>query len=84
MTVQLEMLAQSVNSVTIVQHEVLTLVLNGLHLVQENHLLAVTLAQEETLLVQVQIQDHLVESGLQKDQLVMTVLLAESGLQSVQ
>jgi hypothetical protein len=30
--------------------------------------------------VQVQIQEHLVESGLQKDQLVTTVLLEENGL----
>jgi hypothetical protein len=48
--------------------------------VQENHSLAVTLAQAETLLVQDQTQDHLAESGLLKDLLVMTVLLEENGL----
>jgi hypothetical protein len=52
--------------------------------VRENLLLAAMLVQAETLLVQVQIQDHLVESGLLKDQLVMTELHVESGLQSVQ
>jgi hypothetical protein len=67
-----------------VQQEVLTLVLNGLHQVQENLLQAVMLVQVETLLVQVQTQEHLVESGLQKDLLVMTELLVESGLQKDQ
>jgi len=72
-----------VNSVTTVQHEVLTLVLNGHHLVQENHLLAATPVPAVTLLVQVQIQEHLAESGLQKDQLVMIVHQDVNGHQSV-
>ena len=64
----------------IVQLEVMTADQSGLQVVQENHSLAAMLVPVETLLVQVQTQDHLVESGLQKDQLVMTELLAESGL----
>jgi hypothetical protein len=74
------MLVQFVNNVMTVQLVATIVVLSGHQVVQENHSLAVTLAQAETLLVQVQIQDHLVESGLQKDQLAMTVLLEESGL----
>jgi hypothetical protein len=74
------MLVQSVNSVTTVQLVATIVVQSGHQVVQENHLLVVTLAQAETLLVQDQIQDHLVESGLLKDQLVMTVLLEENGL----
>jgi hypothetical protein len=73
-----------VNSVTIVQLEVMTADQSGHQVVQENHSLAVMLVPVETLLVQVQTQDHLVESGLLKDQLVMTELHVESGLQSVQ
>jgi hypothetical protein len=82
-TVLLETLVQSVNSVTIVQLEAMTADQSGLQVVQENHSLAEMLVPVETLLVQVQIQDHLVESGLQKDQLVMTEHLVESGLQNV-
>jgi hypothetical protein len=74
------MLVQSVNSVTTVQLVATIVVLSGHQVVQENHLLAVTLVQAETLLVQDQTQDHLVESGLLKDLLVMTVLLKENGL----
>jgi hypothetical protein len=48
--------------------------------VRENLLLAVMLVQAVTLLVQVQIQDHLVESGLLRDLLVTTELLEENGL----
>jgi hypothetical protein len=66
-----------------VQQEVLTLVLNGLHQVQENHSQVVMLVQAETLLVQVQIQDHLAESGLLRDQLVMIVLQDANGHQNV-
>jgi hypothetical protein len=66
-----------------VQHEVLTLVLNGLHPVQENLLLAVMLVPAVTLLVQVQIQEHLAESGLLKDQLVMIVRQDVNGHQNV-
>jgi hypothetical protein len=58
----------------------MTVVLSGHQVVRENHLLAVMLVPVETLLVQDQIQDHLVESGLLKDLLVMTEHLAESGL----
>ena len=71
------------NSVTIVQLEVMTADQSGHQVVQENHSLAVMLVPVETLLVQDQIQDHLVESGLQKDQLVMTEHLVESGQQNV-
>jgi len=53
---------------------------NGHQAVQENHLLAVMLVQAETLLVQDQTQDQLVESGLPRDLLVMIVLLEENGL----
>jgi hypothetical protein len=74
------MLVQSVNSVTTVQFVATIVVLSGHQVVQENHSLAVTLAQAETLLVQDQTQDHLVESGLLRDQLAMTVLLEENGL----
>jgi hypothetical protein len=74
------MLVQSVNSVMTVQLVATIVVQSGHQVVQENHLLAVMLVQAETLLVQVQIQDHLVESGLLKDLLVTTVLLEESGL----
>jgi len=63
-----------------VQLEVMIADLNGHQEVRENLLLAVMLVQAATLLVQVQIQDHLVESGLQKDQLVMSELLVVSGL----
>jgi hypothetical protein len=73
------MLVQCVNSVMTVQLEATIVVLSGHQVVQENHLLAAMLAQAETLLVQDQTQDQLVESGLQKDQLVMTVLLEENG-----
>jgi len=58
-------------------------VLNGHHLVQENHLLAATPVPAVTLLVQVQIQEHLAESGLLRDQLVMIVHQDVSGPQSV-
>jgi hypothetical protein len=63
-----------------VQLEVMIADLNGHQEVRENLLLAVMLVQAVTLLAQVQIQDHLVESGLQKDQLVMSELLVVSGL----
>jgi hypothetical protein len=63
-----------------VQLEVMIADLNGPQEVRENLLLAVMLVQAETLLVQVQIQDHLAESGLQKDQLVTSELLEENGL----
>lgn len=76
------MLVQSVNSVTIVQLEAMTVVLSGHQVVRENHLLAVMLVPVETLLVQDQIQEHLVESGLLKDLNVMTELLEESGHQN--
>jgi hypothetical protein len=69
-----------VSSVTTVQLVATIVVLSGHQVVLENHLLAVMLAQAETLLVQDQTQDHLVESGLLKDLLVMTVLLEENGL----
>ena len=68
------------NSVTTVQLVATIVVQSGHQVVQENHSLAVTLAQAETLLVQDQTQEHLVESGLLRDLLVMTVLLEESGL----
>jgi hypothetical protein len=58
----------------------MTVVLSGHQVVRENHLLAVMLVPVETLLVQDQIQDHLVESGLLRDLLVMSVLLEENGL----
>jgi hypothetical protein len=58
----------------------MTVVLSGHQVVQENHLLAVMLVPVEMLLVQDQIQEHHVESGLLKDHSVMTELLAESGL----
>jgi hypothetical protein len=74
------MLVQSVNSVTTVQLVATIVVQSGHQVVQENHSLAVMLAQAETLLVQDQTQDHLVESGLLRDLLAMTVLLEESGL----
>ncbi len=74
------MLVQFVNNVMTVQLVATIVVLSGHQVVQENHLLAVMLAQAETLLVQDQTQDHLVESGLLRDQLVMTVLLEENGL----
>jgi hypothetical protein len=74
------MLVQSVNSVTTVQLVATIVVQSGHQVVQENHLLAAMLAQAETLLVQDQTQDHLVESGLLKDLLVMIVLLEENGL----
>jgi hypothetical protein len=67
-----------------VQLEVMIADQSGPQEVRENLLLAVMLAQAATLLAQVQIQDHLVESGLQKDQLVMSELLVVSGQQSVQ
>jgi hypothetical protein len=76
------MLAQSVNSVMTVQLVATIVVQSGHQVVQENHSLAVMPVPVETLLVQDQIQDQLVESGLQKDQLVMTVLLEESGHQN--
>jgi hypothetical protein len=63
-----------------VQLEVMIADQSGPQEVRENLLLAVMLAQAATLLAQVQIQDHLVESGLQKDQLVMSELLVVSGL----
>jgi hypothetical protein len=66
-----------------VQQEVLTLVLNGLHQDLENHSQVVMLVQAETLLVQVQIQDHHAESGLLRDQLVMIVPQDVNGLQNV-
>jgi hypothetical protein len=74
------MLVQSVNSVMTVQLVATIVVLSGHQVVQENHLLAAMLAQAETLLVQDQTQELLVESGLLKDLLVMTVLLEENGL----
>jgi hypothetical protein len=67
-----------------VQQEVLTLVLNGLHQDLENHSQVVMLVQAVTLHVQVQIQEHLAESGLLKDQLVMIVRQDANGHQSVQ
>jgi len=63
-----------------VQLEVMIADLSGHQEVRENLLLAVMLVQAATLLAQVQIQDHLVESGLQKDQLVTSELLEENGL----
>jgi superfamily II DNA/RNA helicase len=54
--------------------------LSGHQEVRENLLLAVMLVPAVTLLVQVQIQDHLVESGLLKDLLVTTEVLEENGL----
>jgi hypothetical protein len=63
-----------------VQLEVMIADLNGRQEVRENLLLAVMLVQAVTLHVQVQIQDHHVESGLLKDQLVMIELLEENGL----
>jgi hypothetical protein len=66
-----------------VQQEVLTLVLNGLHQDLENHSQVAMLVQAETLHVQVPIQDHLAESGLLKDQLVMIVLQDANGHQNV-
>jgi hypothetical protein len=83
MTDRLETHVLSVNSVMTVQQEVLTLVLNGLHQVQENHSQVAMLVPAVTLLVQVQIQEHLVESGLLKDQLVMIVHQDVNGHQSV-
>jgi hypothetical protein len=74
------MLVQSVNNVTTVQLVATIVVQSGHQVVQENHSLAVMLVQAETLLVQDQTQDQLVESGLLRDQLVMTVLLEENGL----
>jgi hypothetical protein len=76
------MLVQCVNSVTTVQLVATIVVLSGHRVVQENHLLAVTLVPAETLLVQDQIQDHLVESGLLKDLSVMTVHLVVNGHQN--
>jgi hypothetical protein len=66
-----------------VQHVVLMVDLNGLHQVQENLSQVVMPVQAATLLVQVQIQDHLVESGLLRDQLVMIVHQDVNGHQSV-
>jgi hypothetical protein len=74
------MLVQCVNSVTTVQLVATIVVLSGHQVVQENHLLAVMHVPAETLLVQDQIQEHLVESGLLKDLLVMIVLQEENGL----
>jgi hypothetical protein len=74
------MLVQFVNNVTTVQLVATIVVQSGHQVVQENHLLAVMPAQAETLLVQDQTQELLVESGLLRDQLVMTVLLEENGL----
>jgi hypothetical protein len=62
------------------QLEVMIADQSGHQEVRENLLLAVMLAQAATLLVQVQIQDHLVESGLLKDLLVTSELLEENGL----
>jgi hypothetical protein len=62
-----------------VQLEVMIADQSGHQEVRENLLLAAMLVQAETLLVQVQIQDHLVESGPLRDQLEMTVLLEENG-----
>ena len=76
------MLVQCVNNVMTVQLEAMTVVLSGHQVVRENHLLAVMLVPAETLLVQDQIQDHLVESGLLKDLNVMTELLVENGHQN--
>jgi hypothetical protein len=76
------MLVQSVNNVMTVQLVATIVVQSGHQVVQENHLLAVMLVQAETLLVQDQIQDHLVESGLLKDLNVMTERLEESGHQN--
>jgi hypothetical protein len=74
------MLVQFVNNAMTVQLVATIVVQSGHQVVQENHSLAVMLVPVETLLVQDQIQEHHVESGLLKDQLVMTELLAESGL----
>jgi hypothetical protein len=74
------MLVQSVNSVTTVQLVATIVVPSGHQVVQENHLLAVMPVPVETLLVQDQIQEHLVESGLLRDLLVTTVHLEENGL----
>jgi hypothetical protein len=74
------MLVQSVNNVTTVQLVATIVVQSGHQVVQENHLLAVMLAQAETLLVQDQTQDQLAESGLLKDRLVMKEHHVESGL----
>jgi hypothetical protein len=63
-----------------VQLEVMIADQSGHQEVRENLLLAVMLVQAVTLLVQVQIQDHLVESGLLRDLLVTTELLEENGL----
>jgi hypothetical protein len=63
-----------------VQLEVMIADQSGHQEVRENLLLAVMLVQAATLLVQVQIQEHLVESGLRKDLLVTTELLEENGL----
>jgi hypothetical protein len=63
-----------------VQLEVMIADQSGHQEVRENLLQAVMLVPAVTLLVQVQIQDHLVESGLRKDQLVTTELLEENGL----
>jgi hypothetical protein len=63
-----------------VQLEVMIADLSGHQEVRENLLLAVMLVPAVTLLVQVQIQDHLVESGLLKDLLVTSELLEENGL----
>jgi hypothetical protein len=73
---------QCVNSVTTVQLVATIVVLNGHQVVQENHSLAVMPVPVETLLVQDQIQDQLVESGLLRDQLVMTEHLVVNGHQS--
>jgi len=63
-----------------VQLEVMIADQSGHQEVRENLLLAVMLVQAATLLVQVQIQEHLVESGLRKDLLVTSELLEENGL----
>ena len=76
------MLDQCVNNVMTVQPVATIVALSGHQVVQENHLLAVMLVPVERLLVQDQIQDHLVESGLLKDLNVMTELLVESGHQN--
>jgi hypothetical protein len=76
------MLVQCVNNVMTVQLVAMTVVQSGHQVVQENHLLAAMLVPVETLLVQDQIQDRLVESGLLKDLNVMKELLEESGHQN--
>jgi hypothetical protein len=63
-----------------VQLEVMIADQSGPQEVRENLLLAAMLAPAVTLLAQVQIQDHLAESGPLRDQLAMTVLLEENGL----